>query len=402
MHAHEFRPLADTEFRPARDLFMRALNLPPVTDEMWKSVSRTSEPGRVFGGFLDGELAGTALTGTSALAVPGGAEVPAGAVTGVGVRADRTRRGVLTGLMRAQFDDTRERGEPVTMLHASEAVIYERFGYGVATRSRTVSLDRFRAALRPDAPRGGRMDLLDPEAARTVLPDVYRGLGLVRPGSIVRGDAWWDMNLAMAPRDAVAVVHYDPAGVPDGFLRYEPKSRDHRFDDGTVTLQVRDLVAGDAIAAAELWRFLFERDLTDRIVAVDRPLDEPVEWLMVDRRACRTTAVGDDLWLRLVDVAAALRARTFNAAEPVLVEVHDRFLPDNEGTYRIGPEDVERTEQRPQLSMDVSALAALYLGDVSVSALAAAGRVQVHEPAALPGADHLFTTDVVPWCGTPF
>lgn len=107
MNPHEVRPLVDSEFRAAHELFRGALLEQPVTDESWAGYSGRYEPGRVLGAFVDGELVGTSMTTTNVLAVPGGRRLPVGAVTEVGVRADHTRRGVLTALMRAQFDEVR-------------------------------------------------------------------------------------------------------------------------------------------------------------------------------------------------------------------------------------------------------------------------------------------------------
>ncbi|GAA2807031.1 GNAT family N-acetyltransferase [Saccharopolyspora taberi] len=397
----DVRPVAESEFRDANSLFLRTLHIPPASDDQWERSSARYEPGRVLGAFVDGELAGTAMAQSSSLAVPGGAVLPAGAVTNVGVRADRTRRGALTALKRAQFADARERGEPLTMLHASEAVIYGRFGYGVATRARKVRLDRARAVPHPDVPAGGAVRLVDAATAEKVLPEVYRRIGLTRPGMMSRPDGWWRHRLSALQQNAVVVVHSDDHGVDDGFALYEAKANDYRFDDGMITIQVGDVQAADTTALAGLWRFLLELDMAHRIEAVDRPVNEPLEWWLTDRRQCRVTGVGDDLWLRLVDVPAALGARSFGAADPVVIAVRDPFLPENSGSYRIGPEAV-RCADDPQLAVGVDVLASLYLGDVSVSELVAAGRVEVRDPAAVAAADRLFATAEPPWCGTAF
>ncbi|GAA4618073.1 GNAT family N-acetyltransferase [Saccharopolyspora hordei] len=392
----DVRALAEAEFRDSVDLFRRALLRRPPTDEEWARRRGMLEPGRVLGAFDGGELVGTARAASNRLAVPGG-RVPAGAVTAVGVRADHTRRGVLRALVRAQFEDVRQRGEPVAMLHATEAVIYERFGYGVATRHRRVELERARAVFRDDAPRGGRVRVLTREAADLLLPEVYERCAPDRPGRIERARPWWSGTWGFLGEDVLVAVHTGADGVDDGFAVYEPKHGER----GTA-LEVHDLTGADATAVAQLWRFLLGVDLVDRVVAHERPLDEPLEWWLADRRQCRVTEVADDLWVRLVDVLAALRARSYGAADPVVVEVRDAVLPDNAGCYRIGPDGVERSSAAPQLGLDVAALAALYLGDQPVSTLVAAGRVEVRDPAAVAAADRLFGTAVTPWCGTGF
>ncbi|MGW5643437.1 GNAT family N-acetyltransferase [Saccharopolyspora sp. NPDC003752] len=397
MTGHEVRPLAESEFREAHDLFRRALLWRPSKDEEWEGNSGRYEPGRVLGAFVDGALAGTAMATTNVVTVPGGRRLPVGAVTGVGVRADQTRRGLLTSLMREQLEDARRRGEAVAMLHASEAVIYERYGYGVVSRSRTVELDRRRAALRTGAPIGGRVRVLDPAEAAPILPAIYQRCAQDRPGQIGRDDAWWAGQRSWLGDGVLTAVHTDGDGLDDGFALYEAKNA-----DGVSTLQVYDLKSASATAAVQLWRFLLGVDLVDRVVGHHRPLDEPLEWWLTDRRECRVTSVDDDLWLRLVDVLEALRARTFGPADPLVIEVRDEFLPHNDGGYRVGPDGVDRCSDQPQLVLDVAALAALYLGDQKASGLVAAGRIEARDPAAVAAADRLFAAAETPWCGTNF
>jgi len=152
----------------------------------------------------------------------------------------------------------------------------------------------------------------------------------------------------------------------------------------------------------ELWRFLVEVDLVNEIHAHARPVDEPVELLLENPRSCITRNVDDDAWVRLVDVPAALRARTYADAEPVAIAVNDAFLPENSGTYLISGDGVAPTSAQADLTLDVDALGMLYFGAWSPSALAAAGRVRVSDPAALSRADRLFQPDSIPWCGTGF
>lgn len=395
--------LEESWFRAANTLFLRTLHAPPATDAQWERARQLHEPGRVLGGFLNGDdFVGTARSMGVELAVPGGA-VPAGAVTGIGVRADRTRRGVMTALLRRQFQDLHERGEPVAILHASETVIYERFGYGVASRSRRVSLEAARAEIRPEAPTSGTVEIVDADTASELLPEAYRGMVLNRSGMISRSDAWWGVGLMPPPGgERVVLLHRDASGDVDGFVSYLPAKRDYRFDDGSVTLRVGDFQAANAAAAADLWRFLLNMDLVKSVVAANRPVDEPLEWWLTDRRQVCTETLDDDLWLRLVDVETALRARSFGDAPAVVVEVRDGFLAENEGCYRIGPDGVSRCSERPQVSLDVSTLGALYLGDHPVSRMVAAGRIAVHDAGAEEALGRLFASVESPWCGTGF
>lgn len=399
MTEHHVRPLAESELREAHELFYRSIHRSPLDEQQWNHLSAERDHTRRLGAFAHDELVGTATSLPSALGVPGAGVVPAAAVTAVGVRADRTRRGALTALMEAQLAAVRAAGEPVAVLHSSEARIYGRFGYGIASRDRAVTMSRYRAAFRPEAPRGGTVRLIEFDEAVRVLPTVYERIGLRRPGMIARGEAWWRVFPALQPGSFV--VHTDANGVDDGFAQYEVRTDGYRGDDRN-TLRVMDLQAANADAAAGLWRFLTDVDLVDEVVAFGRPLDEPLEWWLEDPRGCRVTGISDELWVRLVDVPTALDARSFGGTGEILVEVRDPLLPENSGTYAIGPRGASRSDRTAQLVMGVDMLAALYLGDVSVSTLAASNRVEVRDRPAVAIADEVFRTKMPPWCGTRF
>lgn len=396
---YTLRALRPDETRAAADLFRAALHGPPVKDEAWVYGERMYQPGRALGAF-DTELIGTTRSFDSELTVPGGKRVPLGAVTAVGVRADRTRRGVLSQLMRAQLADFAERGVPVASLYASEGPIYGRFGYGVATVVNDYRIDRRRAVLRPGVPAGGEIELLSLDAAVERLPALYAQLPHSRAGMMTRPVYWWpglERNMREAETPPVTIVHHGPGG-PDGYARYGVSRKS--WDDPS-TLDVRDLGAATGEVFAGLWRYLLGVDLVDTIEVAGRPIDEPTPLLFTDPRMCTVTAGSDDLWLRLVDVPEALAAREYDG-EPVVLEVTDPILEANSGRYRVGPDGVARTDLPAHLRLGVDALAMLYLGTWRASALVTAGRLQVHDPEAAERADLLFRTRLSAWCGTYF
>lgn len=396
----ETRALRPDEFRAGSTLFLASLHHGPPSDEVWAAGGDAYEEGRVLGAFRGDSLVGTALSYGGRLAVPGGEVLPMAMVTAVGVRADQTRRGVLTALMRAQLAGL---AEPVATLRASEAVIYGRFGYGVATRGRTVRIDRRKAVFRPGVPGGGSVRLLPLAEAFELLPALYDRVSRQRPGWAARPAAWWAAQRSWtADRKGalvLAAVHSGPDG-DDGFAVYEV-----RRDRDRSRLEVEDMVAADERVWAALWRFLLGVDLIDEVQVSYRPLDEPVEELFVDRRAVQTTEVEDETWLRLADVPAALAARRFGAfatAGPVVIEVRDALLPANSGRYVLGAGPARPVTEPAELTMDVDVLAQLYLGDLAPSASAAAGRIEVAKSDALAAADRLFAVGGSPWCGTFF
>ncbi|MFI5954670.1 GNAT family N-acetyltransferase [Cryptosporangium sp. NPDC051539] len=380
----------------AFEVFRTALiGIPPFPGD----VTTIGEPGRVLGGFVDDELVGTASAYGTTVVVPGGARLPHLAVTRVGVLPTHTRRGVARALMNYQLADARQRGVPIATLRAAEGGIYERYGYGIAGWIQCVEVAARKARFRPGVPTGGRVRLSsDPWA------DQRRVYAQVDPGwvgAMSRTEEWWTTRQVRSDDDkeehAVVVLHGEP-GAEDGYVRYH--AGEWRDDECTVI--VDDFVAPDPAARAALLRYLFTIDLVGAVRFEALPLDDPIRELLVDVRPVSTVRVEDEIWLRLVDVPEALAARTYRGSGEVVVGVLDPVLPENAGAYWIGAAGAKPTSAAPQLTVDVSALGAAYLGGVRWRDLAAAGRVEVHDAAALAVAETLFAGDAAPFCGTFF
>jgi len=401
----DVRPITEDERRSTFDLLRRALHTDRVTDDLWARVGESWPAAHKFGAFEGGSPIGIVCAYDTEIAVPGGRTLPVAAVEGVGVRADRTRRGVLSALMAVQLADFAARGLPLAVLHASEPTIYGRFGYGSAALGKTLRVSRPAARLHERVVTGGDVRLLTPEEAVKEVPGLYRRIGLHRPGMIGRPEQWWpishDRHVGRDGSHLVA-VHSGPDG-DDGFVVYATITR-RSFDspDHGAALEVHDLHAAGPAARAALWRYLLSVDLVSEVHARHRPVDEPLALMLTDHRHAATAAVEDDLWLRPVDVTAALAARAYRAAAPVVLAVTDRLLPANTGHYEIGPEGARRTDAAADLALDVDTLGMLYLGHWAATTLAEAGRVEVRDAAALARADELFTTTAAPWCGTHF
>ncbi|WP_461118869.1 GNAT family N-acetyltransferase [Saccharothrix stipae] len=414
MTDHDVRVLDDSQYRTAHSLFRGTLHHTPAPDDQWKFAQESYQPGRALGAFADGEMIGTVQSFPSRLAVPGGAVLPHGAVSRVGVRADWTRRGVLSALQRAQLRAMRAEGDVVATLRASETAIYGQYGYGVATRYRFLRIDRRRAA--PRTRPVGRVRLVEGEAGERIAHGLFEELSPRRAGTISRWPAWWGLNvrrvaaeenIKIAVRSGASCGSSGSGGSgasgDDGYVVFKVVPGGHGSDDEKpTTLTVLDLWARDAEAWADLWLFVLGVDLVAEVAAFGRPVDEPVQWLLGDRRACRVADEDDETWLRLLDVQAALSARTYRSGEPVVIGVRDTYLPDNSGSYRVAADGVTRVDDEPELVLDVDALASTYLGDVSFSTLAATRRLDVVESGALARADALFATSEIPWCGSYF
>jgi predicted acetyltransferase len=382
-------------FRVAMVGFPRLSNLSPG------QITSLLEPGRTIGAFVEGQLVGTADAVTSGLTLPGGAIVDHAAVSHIGVLPSFTRQGIATELMRHQLRDIAARGEVVATLRASEATIYERFGYGVASSSQTVEVRTARATLRPDVGEGGPVRLLDAAEAWDVLPRIYADNRPSRPGTIDRPEAWWQvarMRAESSTGPSYVAVHGE-SGSESGFARYRPVDTESWFISDQRTIAVEDFFAPTMEAYLGLLRFLLGLDLIDRVVFWMLPVDDPLPWLVVDRRAARVTAVHDETWLRVVDAEKALAARRYDGDDTVTIAVNDPLLPNNSASFTIAPDGAEPTDRRPQLRTGIAGLGAALLGGATWRSLAVAGLAHADDPSAIGIADRLFAVRQAPHAG---
>jgi len=355
----------------------------------------------------DHTIVATAASYSFRLTVPGGAQVPMAAVCMVTVQPTHRRRGVLRRMMDEQLDDVARRREPLATLTASEASIYERFGYGTATFTIQWELASEYATVRPGADAAGRVRLVEGNAAAEVAQALYERVAPTRVGEVERPAEWWSRIFTPGPRGPrfFTAVHDGPDGRPRAFARY---TLDTKWPDGVPgsTLRVIELQAIDADAEAALWTYLFGIDLVATVTAGDRPVDDPVRWRLPDARRLRVRQLRDHLWVRIVDVAAALTARTYGADDALVVELADGFRPANNGRWLIegghAGATCERTDRAADLTLAAPELGAIYLGGVAVSTLAAAGRVRELTTGAVQRADRFFLVHPSPWCTTHF
>jgi predicted acetyltransferase len=370
-------------------------------DEDAERFAQWIEVERMHAALDHGRIVGGAGAFTYRMSVPGGGSIPAAGVTVVGVLPTHRRRGILTQMMRAQLDDCRARGDLAAYLWASEATIYTRFGYGLASRMGSMTLPRERTAFaQPFAPRG-TVRLVDLEEAARTFPPLYERAFAERPGMFTRSREWWETRRLFddparrqgGPKQR-ALLELD--GAPAGYALYTVKQEWAAGSSaGRVTIQ--EVVTPSVEATRELWRWLLDFDWTSEFVADLLPLDHPLFLLLAEPRRLRFT-LNDGVWLRLVDVAGALSARTYSGSGEVVLEVVDAFLPENAGRYRVGGGGVERTEAAAELALDVGALGSAYLGGFSFADLARAGRLEERAPGAVERADALFRTAIAPWC----
>ena len=395
------RPIAPGEV----GAFIRARNRAfgaHTSEEDIRRTTPTIEPQRALAVIDEGQIVGTTAARSLEMAVPGGS-LPAAGIIHVSVQPTHRRRGIFARMTRRQLRDIHDGPEPIAILWAAESSIYGRFGFGMACFHESWRIERQHSALANPPEQQGRVRFVEPDEAKTLFPDVYERVWQARSGMIKRNTVHWDSRLRDTERDrggASAFFHavHEADDRLDGYVLY-------RIDGGKGALVVHELIAATDEAYATLWQFCFGVDLITSTEAQGQPVDAPLMWMLSDPRRLRRTP-GDAIWLRLIDVPAALSGRRYAQEERLTIEVTDPACPWNEGRFELdaGPDGAEcrPTRKEPELLLSAEDLAALYLGAVRCSTLAHAGRVKAHTPAALSRADATFTTEIQPWCGDYF
>ena len=350
---------------------------------------------------------GTAATYPFELTLPGETLVPAPGVTAVGVLPSHRRQGVLNAMMRHQLTELRAQGEILSVLLASEATIYGRYGYGPATYTARLTVPRHQAdlavprarAVAPAPPAvadNGTVEVLRRAECGEILEEVYDRYRRAQPGALSRPHRWWALRAGqppISPAPRYIALHRDADGVPDGYASYS-------IGEGK-TLTVDETIATDDAVFTALARFALGHDLVSQVVFKHVPPQHPLRRQLADFRAGEVSGDTDWLWVRLLDVPRALTARGWFTDGEIVLAVDDPFLDDH-GRYlltvRDGKADCVPTGRQPDLSLDVCDLGSVYLGGTAPSTLVRAGHIRAHHPGAAALADALFRTDHSPHC----
>ena len=402
--AVEIRPIDESEFGAFVQTMTYAFgeDVDPDSDERFRAII---EWDRTVAAFDGAELVGTAGAFSYELTVPGGV-VPMGGTTVVAVRPTHRRRGVLNAMMTYHLEEVRRRGEPVAGLWASESSIYDRYGYGLATYRAEIEIERARAQFRDEGNPTGNLRLLETEDALKVLPSFYEAVRRRRPGMLSRSAAWWEHRVTSDPErwrngmTAQRYVVYEDAGEAYGYVIYRQKSEWQEGNYGG-RVEVVELVPGNRMAHRALWQYLLGIDLSVTVSAWNMPADETLSAQITDPRRVKTKLL-DALWLRILDVPAALTARHYRVPGELVLAVRDQLAG---GTFRLEAHgngaEVVPADTEPDLSLGVAELSAIYLGGVAPARLARAGRID-GSPEAVELASVMFSWDRAPWCQEVF
>jgi predicted acetyltransferase len=343
----------------------------------------------------EGKAIGTATAYSFELTLPGEALAPAAGITSVSVLPTHRRQGVLTAMMRFQLAELRERGEFLSVLLATEGTIYGRFGYGQATYSRHMTVQRGQGAFRTEPATAGSIEVLKRSETTEIMEEVYDRYRRTQPGALSRPHRWWALGAGMPPvarAPRYVAVHRDADGVPDGYASYS-------LDNGTLTID--ETITGDDVVFAALARFALDHDLVTEVKFKHLPTGHPLPLQLADFAAGQMSSDMDWLWVRLLDVPRALTARGYLGDGELVLDVDDPFLGEH-GRYllsvRDGRAECAVTDREPDLSLDVRDLGSVYLGGTAPSTLIRAGHIRAHSAKAAENADALFRSERPPHC----
>jgi predicted acetyltransferase len=425
---YPIRPIEEDELDAFLIVDEHAFNTSPWSDDDRRVGIDRFEFDRTLAAFDDTTPVGVTMCYSFRLSVPGQEMLPAAGVTFVAVLPTHRRRGVLRSLMLRQLADVRDRGEPLAILWASEAVIYGRYGYGRASWHLDFTLHRGEGRLADAVPAGTvsagmgasagdglRLRIAEPEAALPELAKVYDAVLATRPGMFGRNEAWWrsaiyDPAEHRQGAGPLRCLLADDASGPRGYALYAGVDTWTGFLPENV-LTVRELLAADPAASAALCADLLSRDLTTEFRLPRRPVDDPLLYQLADPRRTRPK-LNDNLWVRIVDLPRALAGRRYASPVDVVLEVRDEIFPANAGRWRL-----TTTAEAPggglaascvpasspaDLALNVTELGAAYLGGTRLGAMAGSGLVTELRPGATRQLSAALAWDPAPWCPMVF
>jgi len=388
------------EFSSAVFAIGQYFGMTPTEERMQRFLDQITAE-RMHAAWSVGSIVGGAGAFAFDLSVPGG-DLPTAGVSVVGVYPTHRRRGVLRSLMRAQLDDAHERGEPLAALWASEETIYGRFGYGLAAFCGEIKLAHEYTSFAQQFEPEGTIRFLEPAEARETLPQVYERVRALWPGMFSRNDLWWENREIKDPEERregagpKRWVVYERDGSIDGYAVYRHKPG---FEEGTSTAELRivEALATTPTAERDLWGYLLSIDWKATVRAFLLPPDHALFFLLATPRRLRYR-MGDGVWVRLVEVGAALSGRKYAGDGAVVFDVNDEFCPWNEGRWKLEDGAAARTDDDADIALSAQSLGSAYLGGVSFGTLARTGRAEELTDGALMRADGLFRWDRHPWC----
>ena len=302
-------------------------------------------------------------------------------VTAVGTLPEYRRRGIVRKIVTQSLADQREQGQVVAGLWASQAAIYQRYGYSRFGVRRHYAIDS-RDVRFADGDEGGcRVERVAAPEGIDHAKAVYREFIAARMGHLHRSSILWQENVFGGGDDgpvhaAIAFRGDDAVGYVAYTLRHDKVANVARNQE----IKIRDFGWLDADAYRSIWSFLAAHDLVGRISWQTAPMDDPALDIMMEPRLLHAED-REGSWLRIIDVPGALGGRGYDADGSLVIAVdEDSLTPWNDGAWRIetsgGEYEVSRCSDPADITLPIGSLSALFSGMHSARSLKNWGLLQ--------------------------
>lgn len=404
-----YRPVTEDEYPAFATAIIEGFSDDVPDTEFPDLLKSTLPPERTLAAFEGNEIVGTFGGYALDVSVPGG-HVPMEGTTVVTVFPTHRRTGLMAEMMQIHLDSAVANGYPVAGLWSSQSSIYGQFGYGAASYAHSITLRAADIVFRSDI-EIDRVRRISAEDAPSVLPAVFDAVLSTTSGMYARSKAWWNFDVLhdadwnkRGKTGLRFVVHDGPDG-PEGYAMYRQKGGESDDGHANGTVHVIEVIAGTDRAHASLWSYLTSIDGCPNIKSWNCPVDDPLATKLVEPRRVRVESRFDALWILILDVVAALEARTYERDGSIRFTVANAYRTDVEGTYELsitnGAATCVRTEGDADLALDLDVLGAIYLGGADAHAYAAADRIR-GDVEAIHRLNGLFHTARAPWCNQVF
>ena len=404
-----YRPVTDDEYPAfARALFEGFSD--DVPDDDFPDLLKTVlPPERTLAAFDGDAIVGTLGGYELELTIPGG-HLRMEGTTVVTVFPTHRRMGLMNEMMRLHLENSVANGYAIAGLWASDSAIYGRYGYGVATYAETVTMISpnvvFREGVVID-----RVRRVSVEEAAVELPPIFDMVLPTKPGMFARTQDWWsvevlhDASWRRRDKTILRVVVHDGADGPDGYAIYRQKGGEGDDGHANGTVHVVEVIAATDRAHASLWFYLTNIDGCPNVRRWNFPVDDPFPMKVREPRKLTREKRFDALWILVLDVVAALEARTYEREGAIRFTIVNSFRSETDGSYELviegGVGSCRRIDGDTALEIDIDVLGALYLGGGDAHAYAAADRIR-GEAEVTRRLDELFRTARAPWCNQVF
>jgi predicted acetyltransferase len=369
-------------------------------------VSRNNRPEWTLCAFIDGRMAASYSTIPLTMRANGRA-IALGGVSAVGTLPEYRRRGLLRKITTQSFVDMRARGQSVAALWASQAAIYQRYGYALASAQVGYRIDSVDVGFGDGDGGSAVMRRVAGDEAYEIIKQIYIEFVAQRSCYLHRAKPMW-LNNALQTNAQTGPAHVAVAyegSAPVGYVVYHMRDGKTGHLSRSQEIVIRDLAWLTANAYRSLWSWLGRHDLVGRIVWARAPADDPAPELFVEPRLLHTE-LRDGIWLRVVDARAALEARGYQTEGSVTLDIGaDDLAPWNQGRFKLecagDGARVTATTGSADLRLSSKSLASLYSGFRTARQLRNWGLLD-GDDAAVDRATRIFATHFAPHCPDTF